>query len=177
VVEVNSINICVFNEIHFWRRWYKVVYRPGLEMAHRVAVEKGRASLQAATVERLGPPGGGSEVPVWLFIVEHGHIRAYSQEEIRGAVDVTAMSTTDVTSIETREERMRIVGLRFRLIQTSIVPERRLRIPSEAFDLCAEYIDRTHVWFDLTTHVDIFTATYVQTLLGEPLSKFLPKTY
>ncbi len=81
-------------------------------------------------------------------------------------------------NLETREERERLVALRMRLIPTSIVPERRLKIPSEAFDVCGEFLDRTYVWLEQSfSDLEIYTATYVQKVLAIPPSQFLPSIF
>jgi hypothetical protein len=134
--------------------------------------------LQTRTVERLGPASAGEQIPVWLFVVDPGHLRVFSQQEIASLVDLDAFTNADPLALETREERERLGSLRMRLISTTIVPERRLKIPSDAFDVCGEYLDRTHVWLEQSSsHIDVYTATYVQRVLAIPPSQFLPGTF
>lgn len=148
-------------------------------MATRVKLDKGRAPLQASTVERLGPPPPGSDqIPVWLFVVDPGHLRVSSQQEIASLVDLDAFTSANPLALETREERERLGSLRVRLISTKIIPDKRLVIPSDAFDVCGEYLDRAHVWLDQSSsHLEVYTATYVQRVLAIPPSQFLPGTF
>jgi hypothetical protein len=147
-------------------------------LATRVTVEKGRAPLQASTVERLASPSAGDQIPVWLLVVDPGHLRVLSQQEIGSLVDLNSLASADALALETQEERQRLGALRMRLISTMIVPERRLKIPMDAFDVCGEYLDRTHVWLDQSSpHVDVYTATYLQRVLAFPPSQFLPATF
>lgn len=146
-------------------------------MANRVKLDKGRAPLQASTVERLGPAPASDQIPVWLFVVDPGHLRVFSQREI-SLMELDAFTGVDALGLETREERERLAALRMRLISTKIVPDKRLMIPSDAFDVCGEYLDRTHVWLDQSSSsLDIYMATYVQKMLVLPPSDFLPATF
>lgn len=141
-------------------------------------LDKGRAPLQTSTVENLGSRSPTGEIPVWLLVVDAGHLRVLSQESISNLVDLEAYRTADVLMLETVEERARLGALRIRLIPTAIVPERRLKIPADAFDICGEYLDRSHVWLEQSSsHLDIYTATYVQTVLAKPPSEFLPSSF
>ena len=150
----------------------------GVTLATRVTVDRGRAPLQAGMVERLAPPVAGDHIPVWLFVVDPGHLRVFSRQEIASLVDLEAFASADPLALETQEERERLGGLRMRLIETSIVPEKRLKIPSDAFDVCGEYLDRTHVWLEQSSsHLDVYTATYVQRVLAIPPSRFLPAAF
>jgi hypothetical protein len=147
-------------------------------LATRVRLDKGRAALQTATVERLSSPTPGDQIPVWLLVVDPGHLRVLSQQEVNSRVNLESYGTIDVLNLETREERERLVALRMRLIPTSIVPERRLKIPSEAFDVCGEFLDRTYVWLEQSfSDLEIYTATYVQKVLAIPPSQFLPSIF
>jgi len=129
-------------------------------------------------VERFGAPPVGDQIPVWLLLVDPGHLRAFSKQEISKLVDLAEFEIADALALETQEERHRLGALRVRLIPTTIVPERRLKIPSDAFDVCGEYLDRTHVWLEQSTyHLDVYTATYVQRVLAIPPSQLLPKTF
>jgi hypothetical protein len=111
-------------------------------------------------------------------VVDPGHLRVLSQQEVNTRFDPDSYGSADVLELETREERQRLAALRLRLIRSAIVPERRLKIPSEAFDVCGEYLDRTCVWLEQSpTVLEIYTATYVQKLLAIPLSQFLPTTF
>lgn len=146
-------------------------------MATQVKVEKGRAPLQAAAIERLGPPVDG-QIPVWLFVVDPGHFRVLSQKDVTSVVDLDAFNSVDALTLGTREQRERLGALRLRLIPTAVVPEKRLKIPSAAFDICDEYLDRAHVWLELSpTGIDVYTATYVQKAMAVPPPHFLPGSF
>jgi hypothetical protein len=127
---------------------------------------------------RFGDPTSRVDVNVWLFIVDPGHLRVFSEQEAKAIADLDELPKTDVAALETQHERERLVALRLRLLQTAIVWERRLKIPSEAFDLCGEYLDRSHVWLEhSSSHLDVYTATYVQRALAIRPSEFLPSTF
>jgi hypothetical protein len=144
----------------------------------RVNLDKGRAPLQTSDVERFGSLSAGDQISVWLFVVDPGHLRVFSKEEISAQIDLQEFDGADALALETQNERERLGALRMRLILTTIVPERRLRIPSEAFDVCGEYLDRAHVWLDhSSSRLDVYTATYVQRALAIPPSQFLPATF
>jgi hypothetical protein len=129
--------------------------------------------------ERFGPPMAGSDqISVWLFVVDPGHMRVFSAVEIGNLIDLDTFNKADSLDFETQEERERLAGLRIRFISTTIVPERRLKIPSDAFDVCGEYLDRSCVWLEETaSYLDVYTATYVQKVLAIHPSKFLPPTF
>jgi hypothetical protein len=92
-------------------------------------------------------------------------------------MDMEAFNNADVLALETRGQRERIGALRLRLISTA-TDRRRLRIPADAFDLCGEYLDRTHVWLEETpARIDIYTAVYVQRALAIPPPDFLPESF
>jgi len=138
-------------------------------MATKAKVVKGRISLQANLVRRLG----GDEATVWLFVVDPGHLRVLSQQEASGLVDLEAFSDADALTLQTREERELVGALRLRLISAG-TDKRRLRIPAEAFDVCGEYLDRSYVWLEESSaRIDLFTATYVQRALARSPSDFL----
>jgi len=177
VVEVNSNKFIIFNNMVS----SGIVVNSGRTsnaVATRVTLDKGRAPLQTITVERLGSQSPSDQIPVWLFVIDPGHLRVFSQQEIASMVDLEAFTSADVFALETREERERLGALRMRIISSTIVPERRLKIPSDAFDICGEYLDRTHVWLDQSSsRLDVYTATYVQRALALPPSRFLPATF
>jgi len=143
-------------------------------LATQVKVEKGRAQLQAAAIERLGSPVDG-QIPVWLFVVDPGHFRVLSRKDVASAVDLDAFNGADALTLGTREQRERLGALRLRLIPTAVVPEKRLKIPSAVF---GEYLDRAHVWLELSpTGIDVYTATYVQNAVAVPPPHFLPGSF
>lgn len=147
-------------------------------MANKVTVEKGRAPLQTGTVARLGLPSDGDNIPVWLFVVDPGHLRVFSKEEVVSLFDLEEANRTDILAVETQEERQRLGALRIRLIPSSVVPERRLKIPAEVFDICGEFVDRSHVWLEQSSsQLHIYTATYVRRLLEIPPSQILPPNF
>jgi hypothetical protein len=149
-------------------------------LANRVSLDKGRVALQSSTIERFGVREIGSEIPVWLLVVDPGHLRVFSEQDVARLIDLDEVDTVDTLALETREERERLAALRMRLISTSIVVDRRqLKIPAEAFDICGEYLDRAHVWIEQSSpaRVDVYTATYVQRVLAIPPSQFLPTTF
>lgn len=144
-------------------------------MATRVALDGGRAPLQASTVERLRT-SSGDQIPVWLLVVDPGHLRVFAEND--APADLAALMSADPLAIETRQEREQVAALRMRLVASKIDKERRLTIPAEAFDISAEYLDRSHVWVDQSSpHLDIYTASYVQRVLVMPPSQFLPVTF
>jgi len=146
-------------------------------LATRVKVERGRIPLQKNMVERLGQPDV-NQISVWLFVVDPGHLRVFSQQEVDNRVNLQEFATADALALETRGDRERLAVLRLRLTPTEIVPERRLKIPSGVFDVCGEYLDRTYVWLEHSAaHLDIFTVTYVQRLLEIPPSRYLPSSF
>lgn len=109
-------------------------------------------------------------------MIDPGHLRALSQEDAARILDLNLFLKADAMSLATSEERQRLGALRLRLVQTAVVPKRRLTIPSDAFDICGEYIDRAHVWLDLSpTHVDIFTAIYFQRASTIPPADLRPE--
>ena len=147
-------------------------------MANKVKVERGRVPLQSSMVKRFGDPTSRLDVDVWLFILDPGHMRVFSAQEAKVVADLDELAKTDVAALETQHERERLVALRLRLLQTAIVWEKRLKIPSEAFDLCGEYLDRSHVWLEhSSSYLDVYTATYVQRALAIRPSEFLPSTF
>ena len=171
---VKGIRFIIFNKINH----IECVVDGGLDLATRVKLDKGRAPLQSSTVDRLASNSKGEQIAVWLLVVDPGHLRVLSQQEISDLVDLEAYSTADALKIETREERERLGALRMRLVRTAIVPERRLKIPADAFDVCGEYLDRTHVWLEQSSsQLDVYMATYVQRVLAIPPSEFLPSTF
>src|SRR5258708_40026436 len=126
-------------------------------------------------VELFGPPTDGDQIDVWLFVVDPGHLRVFSAVEMGRLINIEEFNRADSLAFETKEERERLAALRMRLISTTIVPDQRLKIPSEAFDVCGEYLDRSHVWLDQSSFcLDVYTATYVQRLLAIPPSRYLP---
>jgi hypothetical protein len=126
-------------------------------------------------VERLGK---GDQIDVWLFVVDPGHLRVLSASEVAKLIDLDEFNRADALAFETQEERDRLVALHMRLIQSAIVPDKRLKIPAEAFDVCGEYLDRTHVWLQQSsTYLDVYTATYVQKVLAIRPSEFLPTAF
>ena len=139
-----------------------------------VKVDKGRAPLQTNTVERFGPPEVGGQIGVWLFVVDPGHLRVLSAQEIGNVINWDELNGIEALALETQQERLRLAALRIRLISTAIVPERRLKIPAEAFDVSGEHLDRSHVWLDQSpSSLEVYTATYVQTVLSIPASELL----
>jgi hypothetical protein len=129
-------------------------------------------------IERFASPVAADQITVWLFVIDPGHLRVFSAIEISSLIDLDEFNRADTLAFETQEERERLAGLRMRLMSTTIVPERRLKIPSEAFDVCGEHLDRSHVWLDQSSSsLDIYTATYVQRVLAFPPSRFLPTTF
>ena len=143
-------------------------------MPTRVKLDKGRASLQKSAMERFGSPEAGGQISVWLLVIDPGHLRVLSSREIGDAINLDELSGAEALELQTRQERHQLAGLRMRLIPTEIVPERRLKIPAEAFDVSGEYVDRSHVWLEQSpSSLEVYTATYVQTVLSIPPSELL----
>ncbi|MGA2717209.1 MAG: hypothetical protein ABSG41_29370 [Bryobacteraceae bacterium] len=145
-------------------------------MAIKAKLDKRRVSLETGTIERFGPLAGG-KIPVWLFVIDPGHLHVFSQEEIGKRVDLKIFANADFLGLNTRQERKRLGALRLRLIRSDIDPKkRRLAIPDEAFDACSEYLDRSCVWLEQSPQLDIFTATYKQKALALPASEVFPES-
>jgi hypothetical protein len=133
---------------------------------NKIAVDAGRVTLPADAVKPFGEPTTREDIPVWLFLVDLGHLRVMADQNVRAmwGGDPSGVNALDLA---TREERERLAALRMRLFSTSIKPPRRLVIPAEVFDACEEQIDRRHVWIDYSTGcVDVYTVTYRQRLLA-----------
>jgi hypothetical protein len=132
----------------------------------KVKLYKGRAPLQQGMVKLFGDPKAKDEIPVWLFLVDPGHLRVMSDKDLRSMLDVQGFHGLDAITLDTREERERLAGLRLRLFQTAMKPQGeqwRLAIPSEAFETCEEYLDRTSIWIQQTANtLDVYTWSYVQ---------------
>jgi hypothetical protein len=144
------------------------------EVATKQKLQDGKISLQSETLQRFGPPVNGTETTVWLLAVDPGHFRVYPEQEIGNAVDMRAFYA-DVASLETREERERAVALRMRLIKTTIISGRRLKIPPDLFDVSNEFLDKTHLWLDQSaTHLDIYTATKADRAMVIPPTRLAP---
>jgi hypothetical protein len=126
-------------------------------------------------VKLFGDPSSREDIPVWLFLVDLGHLRVISETSSQAVLAID-IKNLDALSLSTREERERLAGLRMRLFSTSIKPVRRLVIPAEVFDACEEEEDRRHVWIDhLSGFVDIYTVTYRQRRLAMSSDKLLGK--
>jgi DNA-binding transcriptional regulator/RsmH inhibitor MraZ len=138
--------------------------------------KKKRISLPADTIKRLAGQLTEDEI-AWMFVVDPGHLHVFSQEELGKRVDLKALADADVLTMETREARRRVGGLRLRLTRAAIDQKRnRLTIPDEAFEKCEEYHDRSSVWLSQTSvSLDIYTATYQRRELGRPASHVLPE--
>ena len=139
-----------------------------LSLATKQKLQDGKISIQSETLQRFGPPVSGTETKVWLLIVDPGHIRVYSEREIGETVDMEAFNA-NAASLETRQDRERVVALRMRLIPSTIISGRRLKIPPDVFDVSEEFLDRTYVWLDQSaTNLDIYTATKAQRAMSIP---------
>jgi hypothetical protein len=132
-------------------------------------------SLPAEMVKLFGDPSSREDIPVWLFLVDLGHLRVISETSSQAVLAID-IKNLDALSLSTREERERLAVLRMRLFSTSIKPVRRLVLPAEVFDACEEEEDRRHVWIDhLSGFVDIYTVTYRQRRLAMSSDKLLGK--
>jgi hypothetical protein len=139
-------------------------------VATKQKLQDGKVSIQSETLQRFGPPVNGTDTTVWLLIVDPGHIRVYPEREFGKIVDMEAFNA-DAVSLQTHQERERVVALRMRLIRTAIISGRRLKIPPDLFDVSNEFLDRTYVWLDQSaTHLDIYTATKAQAAMSIPPS-------
>jgi hypothetical protein len=135
-------------------------------------LQNGCVSLQKDTLQRFS---GDDPVVVWLFIIDAGHVRVYSNSGIRKIVDVDKLNI-DVLSLLTRQEREEQAALRFRLVQTRITG-RRLALPAEIFDLTEEHDDRSHVWLDQSSpHLEIYTASHAQRVRSIPPSRLISES-
>jgi hypothetical protein len=128
-------------------------------------------------VEPFGDLATKADIPVWLFLIDPGHLRLMSDEDLRSVLDVDGFQGLDAIALDTREERERLAGVRMRLFRTAITPFReqwRLKIPAEAFDACEERLDRNQVWIEqVMTTIDVYTATYVQKIRSKSPSELL----
>jgi hypothetical protein len=141
-------------------------------LAAKTKLDKGRISLQASMIKLLG----GEQANVWIFVVDPGHLRVFSHQRAKSLMDLDAYKSGNAVALETREKRERIGGMRLRLI-SSEMDKRRLKIPEETFDICEENLDRTYVWLEeSTTHLDLYTATYMQRALAIPPGRFMPES-
>jgi hypothetical protein len=139
------------------------------------SVDAGRATLPVEMAKPFGDPTSSDDIPVWLFLVDVGHLRVMADQSLRGMWGIDP--GIDALTVPTREERERLAGLRMRLFLTAIKPVRRLMIPAEVFDVCEEDADRKHVWIDDSAGaVDIYTATYRQKRLAMPSEKLFVKS-
>lgn len=142
---------------------------------NKLSLDAGRVSLPAEMVKLFGDPSSREDIPVWLFLVDLGHLRVISETSSQAMLGID-IKNLDALSLSTREERERLAGLRIRLFSTSIKPVRRLVIPAEVFDACEEEDDRRHVWIDhLSGLVDVYTVTYRQRRLAMSSDKLLGK--
>ncbi len=142
---------------------------------NKVSLDANRASLPAETVKLFGDPSSHDDIPVWLFLVDVGHLRVIADASVQTVLG-GQLQGTDALNISTQEERQRLAALRMRLFSTSIKPVRRLVIPAEVFDACEEELDRKHLWIDSSAgFLDIYTITYRQMRLTTPPSKLVGK--
>jgi len=142
---------------------------------NKVSVDAGRASLPTEMVKPFGDPASREDIPVWLFLVDPGHLRVMADKHVQEMVGEDP-SRIDALALATREERERLAGLRMRLFSTSITPVKRLKIPAEVFEACEEELDRRHVWIDQSANfVDVYTATYRKGRLAMSADRILLK--
>ena len=143
---------------------------------NKISLDAGRANLPTEAVRPFGDPTSGEDIPVWLWLVDVGHLRVIAYDALQAILgaDITQV---DAMTLRTREERERLAALRMRLFRTSIKPTRRLMIPAEVFDACEEEDDRKHVWINfLGGALDIYTSTYRNKRLATPSNKLLART-
>ena len=144
-----------------------------------VKLDGGRLPLQKESVAIFGDPGTTQDIPVWIFLVDPGHFRVMSDADLRSVLDVEGLQSLDALTLETREERERLATFRLRLFRAAISPHKkqwRLTIPSEAFEACDEYLDRSQVWIPHDTSIlDVYTAIYVQKIQETPPSRTFPR--
>jgi hypothetical protein len=145
-------------------------------VAAKHKLQKGKVSLQTETLKRFGTVATDTkEIPAWLLVIDPGHLRVYAQQEIGSVADMEVFNA-DARLLATRDERERLVALRLRVIQTGIVSGRHLRIPSDVFDTCGEYLDRGHVWLDQSPdRLDIYTAVHFQKAMAIDPSQLQPE--
>jgi hypothetical protein len=138
----------------------------------RVSVDLGRVSLPAEMVKAFGDPMATEDIPVWLFLVDPGHLRVMADRSLPVMLGFDPVGL-DALTLATREERERLAAIRMRLFSTVIKPVvKRLVIPAEVFDACEEELDRKHVWIDHPADfVDVYLATYRRTRLATPSDK------
>jgi len=95
---------------------------------NKVSVDAGRVTLPAEMVKPFGEPTSRDDIPVWLFLVDVGHLRVMADQSLATlAIDPVGI---DALTVATREERERLAALRMRLFSTAIKPVRRLIIPA-----------------------------------------------
>ena len=140
---------------------------------------KSRAPLQQGMVKPFGDHTSKEEIPVWLFLVDPGHLRVMSDGDLRSMMDVEGFDGLDAITLDTREEREKLAALRLRLFQTAMKPygeQWRLAIPSEVFEACEEYLDRSNVWIEQTINaLDVYTSSYVQRVNSRSPRRLLDK--
>jgi hypothetical protein len=138
-------------------------------------VDAGRATLPAEMVKPFGDPTSRDDVPVWMFLVDVGHLRVMADRSLLAILGFDP-NGVDTLTVATREERERLAALRMRLFSTVIKPVRRLMIPAEVFEACEEEADRRHVWIDFSSgFVDVYTATYRQKRLAMSSDKLFAR--
>ena len=142
---------------------------------NKLAVDTGRVKLPAEMVKLFGEPTSPEDIPVWLFLVDVGHLRVMADPFLKLMLG-SDPNEIDALALTTRQERERLAAIRMRLFSTSIKPTRRLIIPAEVFDACEEELDREHVWIDHSANfVDVYTATYREKRLAMPSDKLFTK--
>ena len=143
---------------------------------NKASVDAGRVSLPTEMVKLFGDPTSREDIPVWLFLIDPGHLRVMSESDVREILGKEP-NKVDSLALETREQRERLAALRMRLFQTSITPVRRLKIPAEAFEACEEELNRRHVWIDgSASFVDVYMATYRNARLATPSDRLFIKS-
>ena len=142
---------------------------------NKLSLDAGRVSLPAEMVKFFGDPSSREDIPVWLLLIDLGHLRVISDASLQAMLGID-IKNLDALGLSTREERERLAALRMRLFSTSIKPVRRLVIPADVFDACEEEDDRRHVWIDyLAGFVDVYTVTYRLKRLAMSPEKLLGK--
>ena len=142
---------------------------------NKVAVDTGRVKLPAEMVKLFGEPTSPDDIPVWLFLVDQGHLRVMANDSLQLMLGGNP-NEIDALTLATRQERERLAAIRMRLFSTSIKPTRRLIIPAEVFDVCEEELDREHVWIDHSAgFVDVYTVSYREKRIATPSKKLFLK--
>lgn len=76
---------------------------------NKASVDAGRVSLPAEMVKPFGEPTSREDIPVWLFLIDPGHLRLMADEQVQEMLG-DGSSRIDALSLVTREEENASLG-------------------------------------------------------------------